>query len=224
VEDSIDRGKLWREHLWLVDVRAKQLEKHWLREHGRCPVPFEELLEAGRDGLSDSVQGYNPEMGASFVTYAWHRIQKPMRKRISEALKADESLEAMIEAAGPEQPDLDGTVPTLGGALGDMEATCPRDATKWLFDGSRAEEMDDLIENEAGLTREEKKIIRQFYGLSLTGKTKPLKEIASRRHISSARASQIKEQAQAKIRAAIKRRRAAYLAGEEEARDPFYRS
>jgi len=196
-----------------------------LREHGRCPVPFEELLEAGRDGLSDSVQGYNPEKGATFVTYAWLRIQKPMRKRISEALKADKSLEAMIEAAGPEEAYSDGSngaTPTLDRALEDREATSPRDATKWLFDASRADEMDDLIENEAGLTREEKKIIRQFYGLNVAGKTKPLKEIASRRRISSARASQIKEQALAKIRAAIERRRTEFLAENINVRDPFF--
>jgi RNA polymerase sigma factor (sigma-70 family) len=190
-------------------VRAKQLEKRWLREHGRCPVPFEELREAGRDGLSDSVQGYNPEMGATFVTYAWLRIQKPMRKRISEALKGDVSLDALIEAAEGEEPDLDGTQPTLGSVLKDTEATRPDDAFTYRASWSeelRARWIDELIENEAGLTREEKKIIRQFYGLNLTGKTKQLKEIASRRRISSARASQIKEQAQAKIRAAMKRR------------------
>jgi RNA polymerase sigma factor (sigma-70 family) len=201
-------------------VRARQLEKHCLREHGWCPVPFEELLEAGRDGLSDSVQGYNPAIGASFVTYAWHRIQKPMRKRISEALKADKSLEAMIEAAGPEQPYLDGTEPTLGGVLEDEKTPRPDVATEWKLD-HRTFEIHDLIESEAGLTRKEKKIIRQFYGLTFNSKTTPLKQIASRRRISSARASQIKEQALAKIRAAIKRRRAAFFPG-EDARDPFF--
>jgi DNA-directed RNA polymerase sigma subunit (sigma70/sigma32) len=133
-----------------------------------------------------------------------------MLKRISEALKADASLDALFDAAGPDQPYPDGTTgatPTLGGALEDRETPRPDVAYGWTVDTDRTAEIDELIENEAGLTREEKKIIRQFYGLNLTGKTTPLKEIASRRRISSARASQIKEQALVKITAAIRRRR-----------------
>lgn len=222
--DSIDRGKLWREHLRLVKALAKKVEKHCLREHGQCPVSFEQLMEAGRDGLTESVQSYNPEKGASFVTHAWHRIKKPMLKRLSEALKADVSLDAPIEDAEPEQPDIDGVngaTLTLQDVVKDEEATCPSDAAQWLFDGSRADEIHDLIENEAGLSREEKKILRQFYGLNSNGKSRRLKQIASKRRISSARASQIKEQALDKIRAAIEQRRAAFMDG-EEIRDPFF--
>jgi RNA polymerase sigma factor (sigma-70 family) len=223
MKDSIDRGQLWREHLRLVEVRAKEVEKQCLRDHGWCPVEFEQLLEAGRDGLTESVQSYDPAKGASFVTHAWHRIRKPMLKRMSEALRKDASLNASIEDAEPEQPYFDGdngAAPTLHDVVEDEEATCPRDAAQWLFDGSRADETHELIENEAGLTAEEQKIIRQFYGLNSTGKTRPLKQIASKRRISSARASQIKEQALEKIRAAIKRRRAEFFEG-REGRDPF---
>jgi DNA-directed RNA polymerase sigma subunit (sigma70/sigma32) len=170
------------------------------------------------------VQSYNPAKGATFVTHAWHRIKKPMQKRISEALKKDASLDAPIGDAEPEQPYLDGVngvALTLQDVVEDEEATCPRDAAQWLFDGNRAEEIHDLIESDAGLTREEKKMIRQFYGLNLSGKTRPLKQIASKRRISSARASQIKEQALNKIRAAIKRRQTEFIDG-RESRDPFF--
>jgi len=223
VKDPIDWGQLWREHLRLVEVRAKEVEKQCLRKHGSCPVPFEELLEAGKDGLTESVQGYDPAKGASFVTHAWHRIRKPMLKRISQTLRADASLEAPIERAEPEQSYFDGAdgiAPTLHSVLEDEETPRPDVAVRRLFDGSRADEIHDLIENEAGLTPKEKKIIRQFYGLNSTGKTTPLKQIASKRRISSARASQIKEQALEKLRAAIERRRTAFFEG-QEARDPF---
>src|SRR5262245_47735102 len=104
----MDRGQLWREHLRLVRAIAKRVEKHCLREHGWCPVTFEQLVAAGRDGLTESVQSYNPEKGAKFVTHAWHRIKKPMLKCISEALKADVSFDAPIEGVEPEQRNIDG--------------------------------------------------------------------------------------------------------------------
>jgi RNA polymerase sigma factor (sigma-70 family) len=221
--DSVDRGQLWQEHLRLVKALAKKVEKHCLLEHGQCPVSFEQLVEAGRDGLTEAVQSYNPEKGASFVTHAWHRIRKPMLKRISEALKADVSFDRPIVGAELEQPEIDGVngvAPTLHEVLEDDEVSCPRDAVKWLFDGSRADEIHDLIEDEAGLTSEEKKILRQFFGLNSTGKTTPLKQIASKLGISSARASQIKEQGLEKVWAAIRRRRKAFFDGRED-RDPF---
>ena len=150
MKDSFDRGALWKEHLWLVKARANEVEKKCFREHGWCPLVLEELLEAGEDGLTDSVLTYDPAKGATFVTHAWHRIKKPMTKRISEALKRDASLDAPIQDARSDKQYFDGVTTTalmLHETLEDEKTPGPDVALAWKFAGEREREIHELVEN-----------------------------------------------------------------------------
>jgi RNA polymerase sigma factor (sigma-70 family) len=59
-------------------------------------LPYAEALQAGREGLWQAIQGYDPERGTAFSTYAWTAIMR----RVWAAVKA-----ATPVAAGESWPE-----------------------------------------------------------------------------------------------------------------------
>jgi RNA polymerase sigma factor (sigma-70 family) len=71
--DSLNRLMARHEHLIHAVVRQQVLG----------PLPFAEALQAGRIGLWRAIQGYDPQRGLAFSTYAWrvimHRIWREVK-------------------------------------------------------------------------------------------------------------------------------------------------
>jgi RNA polymerase sigma factor (sigma-70 family) len=56
----------------------------FIRRQGGGDIPYEEALQAGRIGLWRAIQGYDPEQGATFSTYAWVAICHQVQRRAKE--------------------------------------------------------------------------------------------------------------------------------------------
>jgi RNA polymerase sigma factor (sigma-70 family) len=66
------------------------MEKHdglvhaFIRRQGGGDIPYEEALQAGRIGLWQAIEGYDPTRGTVFSTYAWVAICHQIRRRARE--------------------------------------------------------------------------------------------------------------------------------------------
>ena len=69
--DARARGQLIALHLDFARIMAGKL---YARRHSD-DIEFDEFLQLARVGLIEAVDRYDPKLGASFRTYASHRIQ-----------------------------------------------------------------------------------------------------------------------------------------------------
>ena len=160
--ESLDR--LLRQHEGLVRliVAHQQL----------CGLPFEEALQAGRIGLWRAIEGYDPQRGTQFSTYAYPAIIRQVwgavrrncaweRRQVPQAL-----LGVFLEANSPVE----------------------RQKEEW-------EEVEKLLRGMvAGLPERQGEVIRRHYGLE--GQVRQtLAEIGGEWHVSRQRVYQIEEAA-----------------------------
>ena len=76
-------------------------------------LPFAEALQAGRIGLWRAIQGYDPQRGTAFSTYAWlpimHQVWREVKlagrahSQAAECVSLDEDACSVLEAADPAQ-------------------------------------------------------------------------------------------------------------------------
>lgn len=53
----------------------------FIRRQGGGDIPYEEAVQAGRIGLWQAIQGYDPARGTAFSTYAWVAICRQVQRR-----------------------------------------------------------------------------------------------------------------------------------------------
>jgi RNA polymerase sigma factor (sigma-70 family) len=56
----------------------------FVRRQGGGDIPYEEALQAGRTGLWQAIQGYDPSRGTAFSTYAWVAVCRHIHRRAKE--------------------------------------------------------------------------------------------------------------------------------------------
>ena len=56
----------------------------FIQRQGGGDISYEEALQAGRIGLWRAIEGYDPEQGTTFATYAWVAIYRHIHRRARE--------------------------------------------------------------------------------------------------------------------------------------------
>ena len=78
----------------IAQVVRQAMEQHdglvhaFIQRQGGGDLSYEEALQAGRIGLWRAIQGYDPQRGTAFSTYAWVAIYRQIHRRAKE-LKRD---------------------------------------------------------------------------------------------------------------------------------------
>jgi RNA polymerase sigma factor (sigma-70 family) len=168
--ESLDR--LLRQHEGLV----RQIVAH----QQLCGLPFEEALQAGRIGLWRAIEGYDPQRGTRFSTYAYPAIIRQVwdavrRKCAWERRQVpEELLGVFFEANGAEED---------------------RQKAEW-------EAVEKILRGMvAGLPERQREVIRRRYGLAgqaicgSAAKQETLAEIGGQWGVSRQRVYQIEEAA-----------------------------
>ena len=165
--ESLDR--LLRQHEGLVRqiVARQQL----------CGLPFEEALQAGRIGLWRAIEGYDPQRGTRFSTYAYLAIIR----QVWDAVRRECAWERR------QVPE------ALLGVYFETSSADDRQKAEW-------EEVENSLRGMvAGLPKRQAEVIRRHYGLEEeAGQT--LAEIGAQWGISRQRVYQIEEAALIRLR------------------------
>lgn len=65
-------------------AKHDRLVQAFIRRQGGGDIPYEEALQAGRIGLWQAIEGYDPMRGTAFSTYAWVAICRQIHHRAKE--------------------------------------------------------------------------------------------------------------------------------------------
>jgi RNA polymerase sigma factor (sigma-70 family) len=76
----------------------------FIQRQGGGDIPYEEALQAGRIGLWRALQGYDPERGTAFSTYAWVAICRHIHRR-AKGLSREVTIDGQEMAAARIVPD-----------------------------------------------------------------------------------------------------------------------
>ena len=172
--ESLDR--LLRQHEGLVRqiVARQQL----------CGLPFEEALQAGRIGLWRAIEGYDPQRGTRFSTYAYPAIIR----QVWDAVRRECAWERR------QVPE------ALLGVYFETSSADDRQKAEWeAVEASLRGMVADLPERQ-------REVIRRHYGLEgqticgTTAKRETLAEIGGEWHVSRQRVYQIEEAALIRLR------------------------
>jgi len=165
--ESLDR--LLRQHEGLV----RQIVAH----QQLCGLPFEEALQAGRIGLWRAIEGYDPQRGTRFSTYAYLAIIR----QVWDAVRRECAWERR------QVPE------ALLGVYFETSSADDRQKAEW-------EEVENSLRGMvAGLPKREAEVIQRRYGLE--GQTREtLAEIGAQWGISRQRVYQIEEAALIRLR------------------------
>jgi RNA polymerase sigma factor (sigma-70 family) len=165
--ESLDR--LLRQHEGLV----RQIVAH----QRLCGLAFEEALQAGRIGLWRAIEGYDPQRGTRFSTYAYPAIIR----QVWEAVRRECAWE---RRQIPEE---------LLGVYFEAYSADDRQKAEW-------EAVEDRLRGMvAGLPEREAEVIRRHYGLEGQAR-ETLAEIGGEWHVSRQRVYQIEEAALIRLR------------------------
>lgn len=160
--ESLDR--LLRQHEGLV----RQIVAH----QRLCGLPFEEALQAGRIGLWRAIEGYDPQRGTRFSTYAYPAIIR----QVWDAVRRECAWE---RRQVPEE---------LLGVFFEANSADDRQQAEWEQVEARLRGM------VAGLPERQAEVIRRRYGLEGQAR-ETLAEIGGEWHVSRQRVYQIEEAA-----------------------------
>lgn len=165
--ESLDR--LLRRHEGLV----RQIVAH----QQLCGLPFEDALQAGRIGLWRAIEGYDPQRGTRFSTYAYPAIIR----QVWEAVRRECAWE---RRQIPEE---------LLRVYFEVYSADDRQEAEW-------EEVEDRLRGMvAGLPERQAEVIRRRYGLEGQAR-ETLAEIGGEWHVSRQRVYQIEEAALIRLR------------------------
>jgi RNA polymerase sigma factor (sigma-70 family) len=160
--ESLDR--LLRQHEGLV----RQIVAH----QQLCGLPFEEALQAGRIGLWRAIEGYDPQRGTRFSTYAYPAIIRQVWDAVRRKC-------AWERRQVPEE---------LLGVYFEASSADERQEAEW-------EEVEERLRGMvAGLPERQAEVIRRRYGLEGQAR-ETLAEIGGEWHVSRQRVYQIEEAA-----------------------------
>jgi RNA polymerase sigma factor (sigma-70 family) len=160
--ESLDR--LVRQHEGLV----RQIVAH----QQLCGLPFEEALQAGRIGLWRAIEGYDPQRGTRFSTYAYPAIIRQVWDAVRRKC-------AWERRQVPEE---------LLGVYFEVHSPDERQEAEW-------EQVEDNLRGMvAGLPERQAEVIRRRYGLEGQAR-ETLAEIGGEWHVSRQRVYQIEEAA-----------------------------
>lgn len=91
---------------WLAGQAVEEaMEQHdglvhaFIQRQGGGDISYEEALQAGRIGLWQAIQGYDPARGTAFSTYAWVAICRRIHRRAKELRQDTDVLVAEIPAS-----------------------------------------------------------------------------------------------------------------------------
>jgi len=160
--ESLDR--LLRQHEGLV----RQIVAH----QQLCGLPFEEALQAGRIGLWRAIEGYEPQRGTRFSTYAYPAIIR----QVWDAVRREWAWE---RRQVPEE---------LLGIFFEANSTEDRQKEEW------EQVKKNLMGMVAGLPERQREVIRRHYGLEGQAR-ETLAEIGGEWGVSRQRVYQIEEAA-----------------------------
>jgi RNA polymerase sigma factor (sigma-70 family) len=160
--ESLDR--LLRQHEGLV----RQIVAH----QQLCGLPFEEALQAGRIGLWRAIEGYDPQRGTRFSTYAYPAIIRQVWDAVRRKC-------AWERRQVPEE---------LLGVYFESKSPDERQEAEW-------EQVEASLRGMvAGLRERQAEVIRRRYGLEGQAR-ETLAEIGGEWHVSRQRVYQIEEAA-----------------------------
>ena len=160
--ESLDR--LLRQHEGLV----RQIVAH----QQLCGLPFEEALQAGRIGLWRAIEGYDPQRGTRFSTYAYPAIIR----QVWDAVRRECAWE---RRQVPKE---------LLGVFFEANSAEDRQKEEW-------EQVEKILRGMvAGLPERQREVIRRRYGLEGQAR-KTLAEIGEQWGVSRQRVYQIEEAA-----------------------------
>jgi RNA polymerase sigma factor (sigma-70 family) len=160
--ESLDR--LLRQHEGLV----RQIVAH----QQLCGLPFEEALQAGRIGLWRAIEGYDPQRGTRFSTYAYPAIIRQVWDAVRRKC-------AWERRQVPEE---------LLGVYFESKSPDERQEAEW-------EQVEASLRGMvAGLPERQAEVIRRRYGLEGQAR-ETLAEIGGEWHVSRQRVYQIEEAA-----------------------------
>ena len=101
-----------------------------VRRQGLGELPFDEALQAGRQGLWRAILGYDPQRGVAFSSYAWPSISRAVWDTVKVAERAQAHvLLGQIRLSTPDQasdPALRWEASTIPAALHDLVARLPQ--------------------------------------------------------------------------------------------------
>lgn len=241
--------ELWREYRQTRrrEVRDRLVEQHVVlvkyvaaRVAGRLPrhLSVDDLYSAGLMGFLGAIEGYDPDVGVEFATYAAPRIRgaifdelrrldwvpRGVRRRIRDAEHAIDALmrqhgrpptedeiaqELRITPAAYRQLLSEG-VTVISLEAGDGEGTAPRDTiedpdTPSPFARIAAQEQRALLGRIIDeLPSRERQVVGLYYYEELT-----MREVGEVLGVTESRVSQLHSSAILRIRASLRRRRAA---------------
>ena len=165
--ESLDR--LLRQHEGLV----RQIVAH----QQLCGLPFEEALQAGRIGLWRAIEGYDPQRGTRFSTYAYPAIIR----QVWDAVRREWAWE---RRQVPEE---------LLGVYFEAHSADDRQKAEW-------EQVEDRLRGMvAGLPERQAEVLRRRYGLDGQAR-ETLAEIGGQWGVSRQRVYQIEEAALISLR------------------------
>lgn len=78
------RKSLTRQTIQAAMAQHDGLVHAFIRRQGGGEIVYEEALQAGRIGLWQALEGYDPARGVAFATYAWVAICRHIRRRAQE--------------------------------------------------------------------------------------------------------------------------------------------
>jgi RNA polymerase primary sigma factor len=198
------------------------------RRYAGCGVPFADLVQEGNIGLLQAVDGFDPERGCRFSTYAFWCIRHAVRQAAAEQGRlirvppaTAEAMDRLRRAAGQLAPVL-GREPSAAELADELGTSAervdrlarlsrpalPLDGLEPRHPGaSPADEVVlaalrvDLYAMLARLTARQRRVLRLRFGL-VDGRRCSLEEIGRRMGLSRERIRQIEKEALARLRQA----------------------
>jgi len=174
----------WRHLVWYVVNR--------IRPRLPASVSEEELFSAGMFGLMRAARGYDADRGASFKTYAYHRIRGAILDDLRRMDFLPRSLREKARANGEEAPSMVGIPTDEDGheslAARRQEASCEQD------------DLSELLQREIDQLPEKMRLVMSLY----YREELKMREIGDRLHLTESRVSQIHSNAVARLQLALR--------------------
>ena len=183
LEAEIDQ---WRHLVWYVVNRIRL----------RLPVSVseDELFSAGMFGLMKACRSYDPERGAEFKTYAYHRIRGAIGDELRRLDYLPRSLRDRAKAEGRDAPSI-------------LAIPTDEDGNESLAAPTAASEVETqdlvvvIVKEIEALPEKMRLVMELYYRQNLN-----MKEIGEQMHLTESRVSQIHSNARTRLRKAMERK------------------
>ncbi|MDA1259909.1 MAG: sigma-70 family RNA polymerase sigma factor [Planctomycetota bacterium] len=183
LEAEIDQ---WRHLVWYVVNRIRP----------RLPVSVseDELFSAGMFGLMKACRSYDPDRGAEFKTYAYHRVRGAIGDELRRLDYLPRSLRDRAKAEGRDAPSIL-AIPT--DEDGNESLAAPTASSE-----VETHDMIEVLTKEIEALPEKMRLVMELY----YQKSLNMREIGEQMHLTESRVSQIHSNARTRLRKAMERK------------------